>query len=357
MASLQLFLIGAPRAGKSSVFDALTNTPEGPNFATKGGHRIGNVKVPDARLEALRTMYKPKKFTPAEVTFVDVVPPPSAEEKKALSQISAFLSDADAFVLVVQAFGEYDGRGKPLDSAAQVESVALEVIFSDLERVETRLDRIAQDRKRGLKVQESEATVLARFKELLEAGTALRNVELTPDEEKIIASFRFLSRKPLLVVANVSENRLDGSGLEGVQKAATAQGAGLLTFCASLEAEIAGLAPEAQSEFLKDYGISEPARIRLIQSAYRLLDLVSFFTVGEDEVRAWTIRRGTKAQTAAGKIHSDIERGFIRAETVASEELLKTQSWNACRDNATLRLEGKEYEVKDGEVINFRFNA
>jgi GTP-binding protein YchF len=355
--ALSLYLIGAPRSGKTAVFESLTNTPEGRHFSAKGAHHLGTVKVPDARLAALRDLYQPKKYTPAEVTFVDVALPPVLEGGHALSSLTALLGEADAFVLVVQAFGDMDSRGKPLDPAAQMESMVLELVFADLEKVETRLGRIEHERKRGLKINAAEAAALEKGRAALEAGRPLRLVEWSGEEEKVLRTFQFLSMKPALVVANVGEGDLGGATLAPLRQAAERHGYETLIFCAVLEAEMAQLDPSAQAAFLKDYGLDEPARLRLIQAAYRLLNLISFFTVGEDEVRAWTIRRGTQAQAAAGKVHSDIERGFIRAETVASAELLKTRSWSACRDNATLRLEGKTYEVRDGDVIHFRFNA
>ncbi|HOW98856.1 MAG TPA: DUF933 domain-containing protein [Kiritimatiellia bacterium] len=355
--ALSLYLIGAPRSGKTTVFEALTNTPEGRHFSAKGAHHLGMVKVPDARLAALRDMYQPEKYTPAEVSFVDVALPPVPEGGHALSSLAALLGEADAFVLVVQAFGDMDGRGKPLDPAAQLESTALEIVFADLEKVETRLGRIEHEKKRGLKTNPAEEAALQKGKAALEAGTPLRRVGWNAEEEKTLRTFQFLSMKPALVIANTGEGDLKGETLGALRQAADRLGCETLAFCAALEAEMAQLEASAQAAFLKDYGLEEPARIRLIQAAYRLLNLISFFTVGEDEVRAWTIRRGTHAQAAAGKVHSDIERGFIRAETVASAELLKTKSWAACRDNATLRLEGKTYEVQDGDVIHFRFNA
>ena len=357
MPALQLFLIGAPQTGKSSVFDALTRTPQGPQFASKGAHRIGTVKVPDQRLEALREMYKPKKYTPAEVTFVDVALPSGVEARQSFGTLNAFLQDADAFALVVGAFGGVGLDGKPVDPVTQMESMLLEMAMADLEKIERRLDKINQELKRGLKGNEAEKVVLEKCKAHIDSGGALRDLALSADDEKRVSSFRFLSQKRVFVIANVSEQHLDGSGLEALTTAAKKGGMEVLHFCAPLEAEIAGLEPAAQAEFLKDYGLGEPARIRLIQGAYRILDLIAFFTVGEDEVRAWTIRRGTSAQVAAGKIHSDIERGFIRAETVASADLLAAGSIAACREKGQLRLEGKVYEVKDGDVIDFRFNA
>ncbi len=357
MAALSLYLIGAPGAGKSAVFDALTHTPEGPHFSTKEAHRLGTVKVPDARLTQLRDLYKPKKFTPAEVSFVDVGLPPGAEDRRRLGELTAFLGDADAFLLVVQAFGELDYRGESPDPVQQLEAMRLELIVADLEKVERRLERIAQDRQKGQKGGEAEAALLERCQAWLEDEQPLSEFGFKPDEEKTVRGFRFLSQKPILVVANVGEDNPASAGLDALLETCEAHGLGIMAFCAPLEAEIAQLTADEQADFLKDYGLDEPARARLIQAAYRLLDLVSFFTVGEDEVRAWTVAKGTPAQEAAGKIHSDIERGFIRAETVNADQLLEAGSWSACRDRALLRLEGKTYPIADGDVINFRFNA
>ncbi len=355
---LMLFLIGAPRAGKTAVFDALTNTPQGPHCFVKGAHRLGTVKVPDTRLAGLRELYQPKKYTPAEVTFVDVaLPTPAAGESNSFSQLNAFLADADAFAIVVQAFGEMDYQGQTPSPAQQLESLLLELTVADLEKVEKRLEKIEQELKRGLKGNEAEKAILDRCKVQLEAGQPLRDLTFTNEEEKRISSFRFLTQKRALVIANVGEGGLDGSGLEPLRAAAQVHQLDVLVFCAPLEAEIATLDAEAQAGFLKDYGIAEPARVRLVQAAYRLLELISFFTVGPDEVRAWTIRSGTLAPQAAGKVHSDIERGFIRAETVPWEPLLRLKSHAACREQALLRLEGKQYVVQDGDVIDFRFNA
>ncbi len=357
MPALQLFLIGAPRSGKTSVFQALTNTPEGAHSSTKGAHHIGTVKVPDARLAALRGIYKPKKYTPAEVTFVDVAIPPVPEGTNPLTELTTFLSDADAFVLVVQAFGDMDYRGKPVQPGEQLDAVLFELVVSDLDRIEKRLEKIDHERKRGLKVNELEAGALAKCKKHLEDSKPIRTMTLAAEEEKLLRSFQFLSLKPVMVIANVEENRLDGSGLDALRETARKDGLDVQVFCATLEAEMALLDDAAQAEFLKDYGLNEPARTRFIQAAYRLLDLLSFFTVGEDEVRAWTIRRGTPAVQAAGKIHTDLEKGFIRAEVVKCEDLLKAGSLPACQKNATLRLEGKTYEVQDGDVMHIRFNA
>lgn len=339
------------------MFRSLTNTPEGQHSATKGTHHLGTVKVPDDRLVQLRDLFNPKKYTPAEVTFVDVAIPAAPEGTNPLSQLTAFLGEADAFVLVVQAFGDMDFRGKPLDPAAQMESVLLEMTVSDLEKAERRLEKIDHERKRGLKVSEQEIHALTRCKAQLEASQPLRRLDLAGEDEKVLRTFQFLTMKPVLAVANVSEDRLDGSGLDALRTVCARHAADLLVFCGTLEAEMAQLDPEAQAAFLKDYGLAEPARIRLIQAAYKLLDLISFFTVGEDEVRAWTIRRGTPAVQAAGKIHTDLERGFIRAEVVRCTDLLAARSLGHCREKGTLRLEGKSYVVQDADIMHIRFNA
>lgn len=356
MAALMLYLIGARSAGKTAVFDALIQTPEGAQFATKGAHRLGTVKVPDARLAVLRDMFQPKKYVPAEVTFVDVALP-AGGDGNGFAAMNAFLGEADAFALVVQAFGEMDGAGNPLDPVVQMESILLDLAMADLEKIEKRTEKLEQELKRGLKQGLPELAVLKKCREAIEAGQALRELELTADEEKLISSFCFLSLKRILVVANTGDG--DPSGLEcgTLREACEKKGLEWMAFCAPLEREIASLPEEEQAGFFADYGLTEPARNRLIQTAYRTLNLISFFTVGPDEVRAWTIRRGDTAVIAAGKIHSDLARGFIRAETVASDVLIEKKTHAACREAGLLRLEGKQYVVQDGDVIEIRANA
>ena len=356
MAALLLYLIGARSAGKTATFDALIQTPEGPHFATKGGHRLGTVKVPDARLAVLRDLFQPKKYIPAEITFVDVALP-SGGEGSGFSQLNAFLGEADAFALVVQAFGDTDGAGKPLDPVGQLESVLLDLAMADLEKIERRIEKIEQEVKRGLKQGLPELAVLQKCKAAIDAGQALRDLELSADEQKVISSFCFLSQKRVLAIANVGDGDPTGKQCEALRASCVEKGLDLLAFCAPLEAEIATLPPADQASFLKDYGLTEPARDRLIRTAYHTLNLISFFTVGEDEVRAWTIRRGDNAVTAAGKIHTDLARGFIRAETVSAEILIEKKTHAACREAGLLRLEGKNYVVQDGDVIEIRANA
>ncbi|NLB66698.1 MAG: redox-regulated ATPase YchF [Lentisphaerae bacterium] len=351
--ALKIYLIGARAAGKSSVFDALAQTPEGRHFATKGPHRLGTVKVPDERLEILNGMFNPRKLVPAEVTFVDIALA-GGDEVGRFGSFNAFLSEADAFALVVQAHGEMDGAGQLLNPVAQLESVLLDLVLADLEKIERRVEKIQQEVNRGMKQSLPELEVLLKCKAAIDEGQSVREVPLSAEEAKRINSFAFLSQKRLLVVANTGENDPQGEGCAELRAECAARGFEFMAFCAPLEAEIAALAEKDQAAFLRDYGLAEPVRTRLIQAAYRTLKLISFFTVGDDEVRAWTIVQGTDAMTAAGKIHTDFARAFIRAETVGAATLIEKQSLAACREAGLLRLEGKGYVVQDGDVIEIR---
>lgn len=356
--ALMLYLVGPRASGKTSVFDALATTPDGLHCATKGAHRLGTVKVPDARLATLRDLFQPKKYIPAEVTFVDVALPPSNSAKSSFAPLNAFLGEADAFAIVIPAFPTVNPDGSPADPPALLESTLLDLAMADLEKIERRIEKIDQELKRGQKQSLPELAVLQKCKDAIEAGSAIRSIGLTPDEAKLVASFCFLSQKPVLVIANTPDSDpAGGTSAAPLAEACKAQGLPLLAFCAPLEAEIAALPASDQAAFLADYGLSEPARERLIQAAYRTLRLISFFTVGPDEVRAWTIHDGDDAVTAAGKIHTDLARGFIRAETVPAATLIEHKTHAACRELGLLRLEGKSYVVQDGDVIEIRANA
>ncbi|MEW5910023.1 MAG: DUF933 domain-containing protein, partial [Thermodesulfobacteriota bacterium] len=266
------------------------------------------------------------------------------------------MAEADAFVAVISAFGEAD-KEKPAGLLTQLETVLLDLVLSDLERIERRRQKGEKERRAGLKLSALESKWLDRCQERLEAGSPLFGMDFTPEEETVARSYSFLSRKPMIVVANVSEENLTGSGLEPLIARCREIGLECLPLCASLEAEISRLEPEEQAAFLNDYRLQAPAKDRLIQSAYRMMRLISFFTVGEDEVKAWTLRCGASAQQAAGKIHSDIERGFIRAEVVSFVDFKRDGSLSACKGHGALRLESKEYLVQDGEIVHFRFNV
>jgi hypothetical protein len=354
-------IIGLATVGKSALFQLMTGSAP----PTSGGRpepRLGIARVPDPRLDRLTQMYKPKKTTPATVEYVDV-PGVAKGEGSALVDLPA-LRGVDALVHVVRAFESDlaphpDGSVDPLRDARMLD---LELILADLGLVERRLERLEANIKKGNKAEDvAERALFLRLKEGLEGERPLRELEVSDDERRRLRNYAFLSEKPVLLAVNLGEELLrDSAGYlerSGLSAFAARPGFAVCAVSAQVEAEMAQLAPEDAQAFREDLGLHEPGLDRVIRTSYALLGLISFLTAGEDECRAWTIRRGTKAQQAAGEIHSDIERGFIRAEVVAYDDLIASGSLGACRDKGTLRLEGKEYVVRDGDVINFRFNV
>lgn len=343
---MKIGIIGPEGSGKTTVFSSLTGLDiEG--FATRGPN-LGVVGVPDGRLEVLSGMFNPKKTTPAEITFIDLGAAGAASDK--LSAITGALADCDALAVVVGGFLTGDAAGS-------LDSYLLDLTLADLSVVENRLERIDKDLQRGKKESASEKPLMARLQETLSAGRRIAGVELSEEEFKTLRGYQFVTRKPTLILANVSESDLGNGVTASISEVAGAQDLPTFELCAPLEAEIAQLPAEDRTAFLADYGISDSARDRFIRAAYDLVDLVSFFTVGPDEVRAWSIPRNTLAPRAAGKIHSDIEKGFIRAEVVAYDDLIASGSHQECRAKGQLRLEGKNYVVQDGDVIEFRFSV
>ena len=356
---MQLGILGFPKAGKTSLFNLLTGAEQATDkFSTSDKVNLGLAKVPDPRLVELRELYNPKKFTLATLEYFDIPGIKKGEGAESLNL--AQLKNADGLVHVVRAFEDPEilhSEGS-LDPSRDIASIDLELILADHALVERRLERLEQNKKRGLKPEEQREETLLQDVILpaLENETPLRNLELAAEDELRLRGFQLLSAKSMQVVLNVDEDRL-GDADTMVAALELPEGVPAAVFSAPIEAEISKLAPEEQQEFLADYGLSEPSLDRALRTSYDLLGLISFFTVGEDEVRAWTVRRGTVARKAAGAIHTDIERGFIRAEVVPSGELLRLGSMAACRDEGVLKLEGKEYPVQDGEVIHFRFNV
>jgi GTP-binding protein YchF len=355
---MQFGILGLPKVGKTTLFNTLTSAHEATGkFEAAGKAHVGVAKVPDPRLVALRDLFSPKKFTPATVEYVDV---PGIEKGGSEALDLERLKSVDGLLHVVRAFEdpEIPHAGGRLDPASDVATLDLELILSDHSLVERRLERLAKSGKRGLSPQEErEKALLAEtILPALERETPLRRLGLAGEEEKMLRGFQLLSAKPMLVVVNVAEGEVASARPESFGLGGEGGLPGLVV-SAPIELEISRLSADEQRDFLADLGLAEPSLDRTIRACYELLGVHSFFTVGEDEVRAWTIRRGTIAREAAGAIHSDIERGFIRAEVARWDDLVRLGSLAACREKALLRLEGKEYVVADGDVVHFRFNV
>ncbi len=344
---MKIGLVGFPGSGKSTVFNALTGLHADTGFgAARGKTNLGVVKVPDAQVDALGDIYATRRRVFAEITFSDVAAGATGGSARGLDRtVLNAMREVDALCQVVRAFED----GKPLQEAADLEA---EMILADLELVEKRLDKLKKE-----KGKPREEELLHRLKAQLDAEKPLRALHLADDEWAALSGYRFLSEKPLLVVANVAEEKVAEPAPPDVAEYAHDRGLGLAVLSAKVEQDIAQMSPDEQKEFVAALGLAEPARLRFIHEAFKLLDLIRFLTAGEDECRAWPIRRGTTAHKAAGKIHSDIERGFIRAEVIRVEDLLALKSEAKCREAGKLKLEGKEYVVQDGDVINFRFNV
>jgi len=358
---LRAALIGLPSSGKTTLFQLMTSIHEAPRG--KGDVSIGISKVPDERLDKLTAMYNPKKRVPATVEFTDIVAAARAGAQ-ALVDVAGY-KNADALVHVIRAFRDPSVAhpSGSIDPARDAQAMEDELILADLGVAERRLERIEKDLKRGKSAElERERDLVQRCKEALEHGTPLRALQLAGDDLKRLRGFQFLSAKPLLLVINLDENDVAAVGAD---VARAADQAGLTSFlahastravalCTKIELEISQLAPDDAKAFLADLGLTESGLDRVIRTSYDLLGYISFFTVGEDECRAWSISRGTPAQLAAGEIHTDIQRGFIRAEVVAYNALVARGSMHACREHGEVRLEGKDYIVQDGDIINFR---
>jgi GTP-binding protein YchF len=355
-------IIGLPQVGKTSLFRMLTKAPVTAHANPREAH-IGVAQVPDSRLDRLAALYNPKKLVHAAVEFADV----AAIGQEALKE-TAFLTSlrsVDSLAHVLRAFDDPTvpqvGELNPLHDLRNVE---FDLILSDLAQIEKRLERLEKDLKKMRSAElEAEDDLLRRARKHLEAEKPLREMEMSPTDKKRVRGFMFLSEKAMLYVLNIRETTELGKALAeapqkfGISEAASRPNTAALAVCAKVEAELSEMGDEDAAEFLTSYGLEESGLVRLIRKSYELLGLISFFTVGEDECRAWTVERNIRAQQAAGAIHSDLEKHFIRAEVIRWDQLLEAGSEANARARGTLRLEGKDYRVQDGDVMHVRHSG
>ena len=364
---MKLGIVGLPNVGKSTLFNAITNAgAEVANYAfCTIEPNVGVVAVPDYRLDELAKMYSPKKITPAVIEFVDIAGlVKGASKGEGLgNKFLSHIREVDAVIHVVRCFDNDDIMhvSGSVDPKRDIETINLELILSDLEILDRRIDRTAKAAK-GDKSLLTELEFLKRLKMELENGVSARAVEADDDEKAILADIGLLSAKPVIYACNMSEddfasNIENNERYKAVCEIAKAEGAEVLPICAELEAEISSLSKEEKEMFLSDAGIESGGLDMLIQRSYSLLGLISYLTAGEPEVRAWTIKKGTKAPQAAGKIHSDFERGFIRAEVISFDELMACGSMQVAKEKGKIRSEGKDYVMQDGDIVLFRFNV
>jgi len=345
---MRVGLCGYPGSGKSTVFSALS--PGG--GADRGGVSYGNIKVPDERIDKLADIFDPKKKVYAEITFIDVGGVGRPDSGAFSPEVVQNMRNADVLVHVVRGF-DNPMIAKDTDIDRDHSLFSEELVLLDLCILERRQDRWRREQKKGMEVEINDRCVAH-----LEEGEPLRSLELSEAEMDTLQGIQMLSMKPLITLYNLSEEAWEDPGFAEKREMSESGTNGLsMAICGSIEAEIASLDPEDQAEFLEGLGLGEPARNVFVRGAFRLLDLISFLTAGPDECRAWPIRRGLIARKAAGKVHSDIERGFIRAETYTYSDLIEHGSEAALKSVGKIRLEGKEYVVQDGDVINFRFNV
>jgi len=354
---MQIGLVGLSNSGKTTLFQLLTGMKDVSGSQAKAAR--GMVKVPDSRIDYLSSVFKPKKTTYAALEAVDIPGLVPGAEKSTVSFLTA-VRESDVLIHVIQDFEnpEVMHLQEDLNPMRDLELVIYELLLADLDQIEKRIERIEKGKPN--KANQEEKVLLERLRHALEEEQPISSLELSAEEEVLVRNYRFLTAKPYVVVVNVDESRIsdhESHRNSEIARYCDRQGIPIQFLSARIESEIAELDGEERQMFLADLGIEESGLVTVTRLVYTRLGLISFFTVGEDEVKAWTITRGMNARQAAGRIHSDIERGFIRAEVVAYEDFVRAGSLAAARSEGTLRLEGKDYIVQDGEIVHFRFNV
>lgn len=354
---MKMGFLGLPGSGKTTLFNVVTGRELDPSEIGRAEARFAVVKVPDDRVERIAEIYGSAKTTQPEVTFVDLMALHAGESRTHRDDgLTKVAGDADAFALVIQGFGSLNHKGEALDPGSDLEALLLEMTITDLAIVEGRLQRIEVELKSTRDKTSLERDLLQRVAEQLTEGLLVRDMSLSEDEHRLLRGFNLLTSKPLLVVFNVSDEDLRAQTCTGACRLAENAGLTWIPVSAALEQELAELDEETRAEFLAEYGLDAPARERFIRACYALLDVITFFTANQNEARGWTISAGATAREAAGKVHSDMYDGFIRAEVIPFEKLDELGSIAACKEAGCVRLEGKDYEVQDGDILEVRFS-